>query len=234
MHPLIRVLCFLVFAAWLAWGGVHRLMFGAALLACLYVLVSPASIRTAGTMIRRLRWFLVSLLIVYGWFTPGRPLGLDAGSTLAPLVPTAEGLAEGLLRCAALLVIVLAVNLLLQTTSREQLLGAILGLARPFTVLGLSRERLALRMVLVMEAVEDVRRIVVDRLAIAREGVRGPRAAGEFASGLLRSVIAEADRRRPEQVTVTLDAPPPAFQWCLPTLLWGVFYAAGIFLTPLR
>ncbi len=228
VHPLIRVLCFLIFAAWLAWGGLQQLLFGALLLACVYLVVAPASIRTAGVMIRRLRWFLVSLLFVYGWFTPGRPFGFDAGSVLTPLMPTAEGLAEGVSRCAALMIIVLAVNLLLRTTTRGQLLSAIHGLARPLAVLGLSRERLALRMMLVMDAVEDVRRIVIDRLAAGREGVRGPRAAGEFASGLLLHVIAEADRHRPEQVTVSLDGPPSALQWCFPALLWGMFYAAGL------
>lgn len=228
MHPLIRVLCFLVFAVWLAWGGRQQLLFGALLLACLYLLIAPASIRAAGVMIRRLRWFLVSLLIVYGWFTPGRPLGIDAGSALTPLLPTAEGLADGISRCAVLVTIVLAVNLLLRTTTRSQLLSAIHGLALPFAMVGLSRERLALRIMLVMDAVEDVRRIVIDRLAAGRAGVRGPRAAGEFASGLVLHVIAEADRRRPEQVAVSLDGPPSALQWCFPVLLWAALYASGL------
>jgi energy-coupling factor transporter transmembrane protein EcfT len=229
MHPLIRILCFLVFAAWLAWGDAQRLLFGAALLALLYAVVKPASLRSAGVMIRRLRWLLVSLLIVYGWFTPGRPIaGLDAGASPAFVIPTVEGLTEGLLRCAALVAIVLAVNLLLRTTDRIQLLGAIHGLARPLAVFGLSRERLALRMVLVMDAVEEVRRIVADRLAAAREGLSGMRALGSFASGLVVTVIEAAGRRGPEQVTLTLGGTPPALQWTIPVLLWAAFYTAGM------
>lgn len=229
MHPLIRILCFLVFAAWLAWGDLQRLLFGAALLAVLYALVAPASIRAGGAMVRRLRWLLVSLLIVYGWFTPGRPLaGLDAGALLAPLIPTVEGLAEGVVRCAALVVIVLAVNLLLRTTSREQLLGAIHGLARPLALFGLSRERLALRMVLVMDAVEEVRGLVADRLAARRDELPGLRAAGGFASGVIVAVIEAAGRRGPERVTLTLGSPPSPVQWMFPALLWAAFHAAGI------
>ncbi len=227
MHPLIRVVCFLIFAAWLAWGDLQRLLFGALLLAVVHALVAPAAIVAAGNMILRLRWFLLSLLVVYGWFTPGRALG-PASAAGASWLPTAEGLAEGLLRCAALALIVVAVNLLLRTTGREQLLGAIHGLARPLAPLGLSRERLALRMTLVMEAVGEVRRLVAESLAKRGDDERGARAGGRFAATVMQRVIDDADRRPLDSVQILLDAPPHWLQWSLPVLLWAAFYMIGV------
>jgi hypothetical protein len=228
MHPLIRIVCFLIFAAWLAWGGSRLLLFGTSVLVALYLLVAPAAIRDAGAMIRRLRWLLVSLLIVYGWFTPGRPVDFGAAVAASPLLPTVEGIAEGLLRCAVLVVLVLAVNLLLYTTGRDRLLGAVYDLARPLAPLGLSRERLALRMILAIEAIGEVRHIVADGLAARRKDMRGARATGEFAAGVIGRVIAEAERRPSAPVAIRLDAPPAPLQWGFPALLWGAFYAAGM------
>lgn len=228
MHPLIRVLCFLLFAAWLAWGGPQRLVFGGALLLALYLVIPSADPRPAWQMIRRLRWFLISLLIIYGWFTPGRPLLFDQAMPLSVLIPTIEGLAAGLLRCVVLVVIVLAVNLLLRTTDRDQLLSAIHGLARPLTPFGLSRERLALRMMLVMDAIDNVRQIVSDRLALQRGGMPGVRAAGEFASDVMARVIDAADRQQQTRYTLTLAGPPTLLQWAWPLLLCLLFWLAGI------
>lgn len=228
MHPLIRVVCFLVFAAWLAWGGPHVLLSGAALLLPFYLLIPVVSAAKAWAMIRRLRWFLLSLLVVYGWFTPGRlPEGVDESTMLATLLPTVEGLTAGLLRCAVLAVIVLAVNLLLATSTREQLMEAIYGLARPFSLLGLSRERLALRMVLVMEAMDEVREIVTERKGERRVAARGLARIGDFAADVLRTVIDRSERHPPREVTLALSAPPALLQWGYPALLFAAFLLAG-------
>lgn len=227
MHPLIRVTCFLVFAAWLALGGPGRLWCGAALMVLAYALMPAASLRPALAMSYRLRWFFLSLLIVYGWFTPGSPLWADPGSRLAALLPSPEGLGAGLARALALVLIVFAVNLLLRSSSRDELLAAVYGLARPLAACGLSRERLALRMVLVMEALDGTRALVKGRLAERPRGVPGLRAIGRFVSELLREVIARAEQRPGEGISLMLGGPPPALQWSYPVLLGLLLFAAG-------
>lgn len=227
MHPLIRVVCFLVFSAWLAFGGAVELACGGALLAGAYLAASPRLFRPAVTMIYRMRWFLISLFIVYGWFTPGQPLLGGEGARLAELWPTREGVLAGLLRAALLMAIVAGANLLLRTTSRDELLVAVYGLTRPLAWLGVPRERVAVRMVLVVEALDPVRRIVTEGLA-GREG-RLPdlRAAGRFASGVMRRVVEQAEALPGGTVQLSAAGAPPRLQWLCPLALAALFLAAA-------
>lgn len=227
MHPLIRVLCFLVFSACLAFGGVVELLCGIALLAGAYLSTSRRLFKPGTAMIYRIRWFLLSLLVVYGWFTPGQPLAGAEGSWLAALVPTQQGLQAGLVRMAVLVAIVAGANLLLGTTSREQLLCAVYGLARPLALLGVSRERLAVRTLLVIEALDPVRRIVTGRLTGAEGAQPSLRTAGRFASDVMLEVMRHAEQATQETVQLPrLEAPAP-LQWVYPMLLWGLFFAAA-------
>ncbi|MCC6301535.1 MAG: hypothetical protein IT489_01880 [Gammaproteobacteria bacterium] len=227
MHPLIRVVCFLVFSACLAFGRGADLLCGALLLAAAYLMTSPRLLLSAARMVSRMRWFLLSLLIVYGWFTPGPPLFGDEGARFAALWPSREGLEEGVLRAALLAAIVAGANLLLRTTSREQMLLAVYGLARPLALFGVSRERVAVRMVLVIEALDPVRRIVTERMAAAPGGRPDLRSAGRFASGLMQHVVRESETVACGSVQLSGAGAPPPAQWVYPVLLWGLFYAVA-------
>ena len=225
VHPLIRIVCFLVFAGWLAFGDVPRVLCAFALLTVGYAWLNSVPVKLAGRMLSRLRWFFLSLLVIYGWFTPGRPLW-PGTSGLAAMAPSIEGLLAGAERIAALAAIVLGVNLLLRSTSREQLLSAIYGLARPLAVFGGVRERLAVRMMLVIEALDGTRELVIGRLAARNRSVTGLRAAGELTSDLLIEIMQRAEADAGE-VRVIADCPAPAAQWGYPLLLWLGFYLAG-------
>ncbi len=202
------------------------LLCGALLLATAYLATSPRLFPPAIRMLTRLRWFLLSLLIVYGWFTPGDPLFGAEGARFSALWPSREGLEEGLLRAALLAAIVAGANLLLRTTSRDQMLLAVYGLARPLALIGISRERVAVRMVLVIEALDPVRRIVAERMAAAPGGRPDLRSAGRFASGVIQHVVRESEAVACGSVQLFGAGPPRPAQWVYPVLLWGLFYAA--------
>lgn len=227
MHPLIRIACFLVFSACLAFGGASELACGVALLAGAYLASSPRLFPPALTMIYRMRWFLLSLFIVYGWFTPGQPLIGSEVERYAYLWPTREGALAGLLRAALLIAIVAGANLLLRTTSRDELLVAVYGLARPLGWCGISRERIAVRMVLVIEALDPVRRIVMERLAAVEGSLPDLRTAGRFASMVMRSVVQQAEASPGGTVHLSDAGAPPPLQWVYPLLLAGLFLAAA-------
>ncbi|MBK8162623.1 MAG: hypothetical protein IPK65_05600 [Gammaproteobacteria bacterium] len=226
MHPLIRVVCFLVFSASLAFGNGMDLLCGGLLLAAAYLSTSPRLLLPAVRMVSRLRWFLLSILIVYGWFTPGQPLLGAESARFADLWPSREGMEAGLLRAALLMAIVAGANLLLRTTSREQLLLAVYSMARPLALCGVSRERLAVRMVLVIEALDPVRRIVTEQMAAAPGGRPDLRTAGRFASGVMQNVVREAEAVAGGSVQLSGHDTPPA-QWIYPALLAGLFYAVA-------
>lgn len=226
MHPIIRILCFLVLAGWLALGGPERLLAAAPLLAILAFVAPVGTGAAAWRMLRRLRWFFLSLLIVYGWFTAAP----SAPDTLwfHALLPAASGLLAGGERVLALVFIVYAVLVLLRTSTREELLQAVYGLARPLGPLGLAPERLALRLVLVMDEVEAARTALRgESPEIPRGG--GLRGIGHYAAGLIDSAIDRAERREPEEIAFVPAPPPPVWQWLCPlalaTLLFLVAFA---------
>jgi energy-coupling factor transport system permease protein len=224
VHPLIRVLCFIVFAAWLALGGPSELACGFALLVAGYAAQRPVPLLPALRMLRRLRWFFLSLLVLYGWFTPDPAPWPNRTSALAALMPSPAGLAAGGERIAVLVAIVAGVNLLLRTTSREQMLAAIYGLALPLAPFGL-RERLAVRMMLVIETLEGTRDLVTSRLA-ERGGLSGLRAAGALASELVIEVVRRAETGA-GGVRLIAHRPAPPVQWLYPVILWLGFFVAS-------
>jgi len=107
----------LVFTAAMAMARPALLTGGFAFLLLLYALVGTPSPATLARMLKRLRWLLLAIFLVYGWWTPGISLWPAAGA----LSPTIEGLYLGMLRVLALIAIIAAVHLLLQSTPREAL-----------------------------------------------------------------------------------------------------------------
>lgn len=103
MHPLIRILCLLVFAALAPWLPPPGLLV-AAILLMLWGLLSPLTGQAMLRGLRRIRWLLLSVAILYLWFSPGEPLLPLLGS----LSPTDTGLALALQRAGVLLVMLWA------------------------------------------------------------------------------------------------------------------------------
>lgn len=97
----------------------------------------------------RLKWFLLSLVVFFGWFSP------DAGATgWERAVPSPQGLGDAALRVAALLLVVFWVTWLTSAFDRGaqiQGLSAWLGLFRPFRERG---EAFARRLFLALDLFE--------------------------------------------------------------------------------
>lgn len=223
MHPIVRVVSFLVFAGFLSAGGAARLGAAALLLAVIYLLAGAPHLGGLLRALRRLRFLWLSLAVLYLWFTPGDGLWPALGAWS----PTVQGLAEGSLRVAVLVLMVAAAQLLLQSTPTPQLLAAVHWLSRPLQWLGLNRDRFALRLVLVLET--------VPRLAELRlsPGAAEPARHGRFARHIaalgarMHAALAAADAAGPRQVELPADTAPPAWQWSYPLLLAALMVAAG-------
>jgi len=101
-------------------------------------------------LLRRTRWVMLSLLIIYACSTPGQPLfdSLDRFS------PTHEGLADGVLQLMRLLAALAGLAILLERLHRQQLIAGLYTLFAPLQWLGMSRERLAVRLALTLHYAE--------------------------------------------------------------------------------
>ncbi|NIR59267.1 MAG: hypothetical protein GWO02_06965 [Gammaproteobacteria bacterium] len=219
MNPLVRIVTLLVFAAGVAHAGGPALVAAAVLVSAGFALGGRSALDGVGPMLKRLRWLALSLLVVYLWFTPGPALA----PALGPWSPTWPGLAEGLARCATLVLIVLGVRLLFATTSREQLLAGLYGLARILRPLGVDPERVAVRVTLTLEAVPRLR----PQMRIERAPARGWRgitgAAAETARALFATALAQGRASPLAPVALPRLGRPAWGEWLAPVALAALF-----------
>ncbi|MEQ1526924.1 MAG: hypothetical protein ABL902_08980 [Gallionella sp.] len=101
-------------------------------------------------LLRRTRWVMLSLLIIYSYATLGQPL-LEA---LGSFSPSREGLVDGVLQLTRLLSALAALAILLDRLDRPQLIAGLYTLFAPMQWLGLSRDRLAVRLALTLHYAE--------------------------------------------------------------------------------
>lgn len=147
-HPLVRLLALLLLAILvqlLAWRGL--LVLSAMLIVLLVVLRVVSLFR----VLRRARWLLLSLLLIYAFATPGE---YWMGFPL-PWQPTYEGMLAGVLQATRVVLMLAGLALLLATTTREQLIAGVYMLLRPMQVVGVAPERFAARLWLTLHYVEQ-------------------------------------------------------------------------------
>lgn len=168
--PLIRLLLLLGFAAGLPGLGLPALALCLLVLVAWYAAVPAVSLRTWGRAIRRMRWFFLTLIVIYAFFTPGTLIGG------VHWLPSREGLQLATARALMLVLMLGAVYLLLGTTGRDALAA---GLTRLMQLL-LPRkiaERLARRLLASLEAVPEMQHAVAASRASGQGGLLD-RAAG--------------------------------------------------------
>ncbi len=101
-------------------------------------------------ILRRSRWLLLTMLVLFGWMTPGTP---SPGLPMA----TQEGLVLAAEHVARLLLAIATVAVLLTRLSAAELVSGLRSLLAPLAPLGGFRNRLAVRLMLTLEAVESAR-----------------------------------------------------------------------------
>lgn len=94
----------------------------------------------------RIRVFLLAIFVLFAWFTPGEAVFADWPQAS----PVREGLLLALTHAARLVALVCWVAILLGRISTERLVSGLYALFRPYAILGLSADRIALRLLLVL------------------------------------------------------------------------------------
>lgn len=120
-----------------------------AALACLLaslLFARPRALR----LLRRVRVLMLAIVVLFAWFTPGEALLV----VWPALSPTREGALMALEHGARLAAVVCMVALLLERLPADRLVGGMYALCRPLALCGVSPERLALRLLLVLRYVE--------------------------------------------------------------------------------
>lgn len=148
MHPLVKILSFLLVLMLInylsgLWLGI---LFGLVLIAA-----SAMQFKNFFQLIRRMRWLLLSILLIYAFTTPGEHLpDVPVG-----IAPTIEGLQHGVLQVMRLMIALAALTLLYAGSNAAQLILGLYLLLKPFKYLGMDVERFAVRLSLTLQYVED-------------------------------------------------------------------------------
>lgn len=227
MAPPVRILSLLIFAGALASARPGVLVAGGLLLALAGIALRSRApdfdARLLFGMMRRIRWLLLAILVLYGWFTPGTPLLPSLGDWS----PVREGLVHGLLRAGALLAIVTAVYLLLASTPRGALVSGLLWYGMPLRRLGVDDRRFAVRLVLALEAVPQVQTLARAALDDAGESSRLQR-IGLAAGRVLQATLTRAEAGADTPIDVPDPQPVPLTQWLLPLALGALLAASAL------
>lgn len=151
-HPGARLLVWLasLLASQGLTSGSHPQLLPGLLLWLVLLLALPAEHRTqVGHLLRRTRWLLLSLFLIFAFATPGAAL-LDT-----PYSPSHEGLTQGLAQLLRLTLILTAVAILLASTPIPALMAACHQWLRPFTSPAVN-DRLVVRLMLVLHYAEHL------------------------------------------------------------------------------
>ncbi len=146
MHPGARILLAILSA--LALPGLS--FFYLAFISLALVALSFSDFARLLQLLRRSRWLLLGMVLVYAWQLPGAPL--IEGIALSP---SREGVLAGLIQAWRLAAMLLLIDLLILRLPVDALLAGIASLLWPLRTLGLPAERVALRLGLTLHALAD-------------------------------------------------------------------------------
>lgn len=145
LHPATQILIWCLLVAAMQFLPAGRLLMAASLV----LLIAFAwSHRKFIQLLRRTRWVMFSLWLIYAFTTPGDAL-LDVLFS-----PSREGVLEGGLQMMRLLAALAGLAILLDRLPRQQLMAGLYSLFMPLQWLGWSRERLAVRLALTLHYAE--------------------------------------------------------------------------------
>lgn len=151
-HPATQILTWCLLVVLLQFLAFYNLLFAAGSVLMCAVFVSG---RKFAQLLRRTRWVMLSLMLIYAWSTPGQALI----EPLGVLSPTREGALDGLSQLSRLMASLAGLAMLLDRLHRMQLISGLYALFVPLQWLPENwikgaRERFAVRLALTLHYAE--------------------------------------------------------------------------------
>jgi len=215
IHPVVALAWVVLVAGFLARGEWRDIAVVASGCGGLLAVSRSLSVGALLRTLRRLRFFYLSLGILYLWFSPGEPVWPALGG----LSPSYYGVAEALRHVAILALIVTTVQLFVMATPRDVLVAALHWWLRPVDRLGGDALRIAMRINLVIDIVPRLRDLARRHGGRAdHDGRRSLRRLASRAAGVFVATVHEAEHAALPLIEVARLPSPSAAQW-LPVAL---------------
>lgn len=147
MHSGLLLLLWMAGLALLQFLPLGGLFVATGICAAAALLLAP---RRAWRLLKRVRYLLLAVAVLFAGFTPGEALLVD----WPKLSPSREGAMLALEHAARIVAVVLCVALLLERLSADRMVSGIYAILSPFEGRGLPAARVAVRLLLVLRLVE--------------------------------------------------------------------------------
>lgn len=213
MHPLIRILCFMIAVIMLARANLYGLLLMLVLALLVLLFSGRARMVASVRLVWRMKWLWISLLVVFFWMTPGDRM-MPAWGAWSPVQ---EGVEEGLYRVAYLLLCVLLAQLVVLSMQPQQLLAAVYQLSWPLQLFGDFRARFAVRFSLTLDVIGRLEQFLKMMEVQTDSGYM--RRASQRLSQAWTHAVANASAASLEAVETGNTDRVPLYQWLLPPLL---------------
>lgn len=208
LHPAFRILLLLVLAGMLFRYSLAAMALVLAALLAAAALAGGDTLRGILKSVRRIRWLLLSIVVIYLWVAP-EP-AFDGSPWYRPGWSDIE---IALRRSGVLVVLVTAVELLRRRTSAPRMAAGLVMLLSPLARVGVDTAVFARRLALTLEAVPLTAERVAQAAGRRRIG-RGIAGWGEAAAALVRDIETGAFAAPREATLPALPRPGPR-DWLL-------------------
>lgn len=121
-------------------------------------------------LLRRTRWVLFTVFLIYAYTSPGQVLWPQLGM----FSPVADGMVSGSLQIMRLVTVLAGLSILLTLLSQTQLITGLYTLSRPLCWFGLSRERVAVRLALTLRYAESAMQDTASNWRVSIEQLLAP------------------------------------------------------------
>ncbi len=222
MHPVIRISVFLIFTYFIVQNKPGQLILAGFILfgACLFQ--TKYYLKLMGKMIWRLKWFYLSILILFYISSPNDISG----------VSEFYGIYVSLIKITALVLIVIAVIIFIISIPRSELIASLIYLSNPLHVFGFSSERFAVRLFLIIEFTESIPTIISTKNTVNQEKSKIKKIVSTL-SNIVSQIYRLAETSDCKKIKFESIKLPRYYQWSYLVFTVGLFYISDIIFTQL-
>lgn len=159
MHPVIRISIFLIFTFFIIQVKPVQLLLAGFILFSASLFLDKKYVTMMWTMVWRLKWFYISIFVLFSLFTPN-DITITSTASAYILGNVNSGYYFSLIKITALILIVMSVIVLVVSIPRHELIASLILLSKPLTVIGFPSERFAVRLYLIIDFVETLPSVV--------------------------------------------------------------------------
>ncbi len=209
MHPVIRIITFLIIAILLARAHPMQMGWVLCVIGLTFMFESGNGLSAAVKLLWRVRWLILSILMIYVWM---------------PVGTLSESLWLAFHRVTLLATMLFALQALVLNMPRDEIVIGLYVVLLPLSFIGISREQLVMRLILTMDSVKQLPAVL--KLSVATDdktGSRLKRITERLISAISRILLYSEDVSH-EAICIHTDNVVPLWQWLVPLFILCIFF----------